>query len=400
MKKTDLVTTLIAILLFAAMLSYIGVYCFRALSDTTVTADALAVNLDVGGSASGIVVREEVLLSSDGPYVDVSAKDGEKVARGSSLAMAMSSDLGLERAARSRTLEAEIARMRSALQGLRSAEDLTGRDELLASGAAALASAAARHRVSELDGAVLNLSSLLLPSDSAGVSEAALARLEAELESLHSSTASDTTILTAEEAGTFSSVVDGFEHLGSADLADLTVARLEALMEDEQDAPAGTYGKLVTDYRWYFAAVMDAVDAARLTEGRWATLNFGRYYGADVPARVVSISRQDEGRVAVVFRCDTALADTLAMRLVTASVVFEHYSGIRIPSQAVQTDPETETTFVWCVTAMQLERKELDIIYSDAGFVIARRGSEPNSLREGNTVVVSGKDLYEGKVMG
>jgi hypothetical protein len=81
-------------------------------------------------------------------------------------------------------------------------------------------------------------------------------------------------------------------------------------------------------------------------------------------------------------------------------VVFEHYSGIRIPSQAVQTDPETESTFVWCVTAMQLERKELEIIYSDAGYVIAARQSSPGALREGNTVVVSGKNLYEGKVMG
>jgi len=115
---------------------------------------------------------------------------------------------------------------------------------------------------------------------------------------------------------------------------------------------------------------------------------------------VTYISPSDDGKVVVVFRCDTALAETLAMRTVTANVVFTRYSGIRIPSQAVQTDPETESTFVWCVTAMQLERKELEIIYSDPGFVICARQSDPGALREGNTVVVSGKDLYEGKVMG
>ena len=400
MRKTDLVTNIIAVLLFLAMLAYLGVYCFRALGDTTVTADAVAVNFDVGGTASGIVIREETLLESDEPYIDVTARDGAKVARGSLLATAMRSDLGLERAERTHTLELEISRMRNALQGLRSADDLTGRDEALASGAASLAAAVARHRVNDLDGAVLNLKSLLLPGDSASVSEAALARLEAELESLRSSTTSDTTLLYAENAGTFSSVLDGYEHLSSADLKDLTPTRLEALMDDRQETPAGAYGKLVEGYRWYFAAVMDAVDAARLTEGRWATLNFGRYYGADVSGKVLSISSKEDGKVAVVFRCDSALADTLAMRTVTASVVFEHYSGIRIPSQAVRTDPETETTFVWCVTAMQLERKELDIIYSDEGFVIAARLSDPDALREGNTVVVSGKDLYEGKVMG
>ena len=87
------------------------------------------------------------------------------------------------------------------------------------------------------------------------------------------------------------------------------------------------------------------------------------------------------------------------MREVSASVVFGSYSGIRVPAQAVRTDEETEATYVWTVTAMQLERKDVEIIYAGDGFVIVRRGSEPGSLREGNTVVVSGKDLYEGKIM-
>ena len=81
-------------------------------------------------------------------------------------------------------------------------------------------------------------------------------------------------------------------------------------------------------------------------------------------------------------------------------VIFESYSGIRIPAQAVQTDPETESTYVWCVTAMQLERKDVTVIYEDEDFAIVARDSAADALREGNTVVVRGHELYEGKVMG
>ena len=46
-----------------------------------------------------------------------------------------------------------------------------------------------------------------------------------------------------------------------------------------------------------------------------------------------------------------------------------------------------------------LERKDIDIIYTGDGFCIAARSAAPDALREGNTIVVSGRDLHEGKLM-
>ena len=138
---------------------------------------------------------------------------------------------------------------------------------------------------------------------------------------------------------------------------------------------------------------------ANLRVNRNTSLNFGRYYGADVTARVLSVSPSEDGQVTVVFRCDSALADTMGMRTVTANVIFDTYSGIRIPAQAVRADEEKETAYVWCVTAMQLERKNIQIIYAADDFVIAERQTTTRALRDGNVVVVSGKDLYEGKVV-
>ena len=399
MKRTDKLTNLIAVLLFLALLAYLGAYAFRALRSVDVTAEAVAVEFDIGGAANGIVVRDEVVLTSDEPYVDVAAGEGARIAAGSLLATEMRSDTGRERAGRMHELELEISRMSAALRRRASADDLTSRDETLRSSVSELCSAIARHQLGTLDAAALNLSSLLFPADAETVSEAELKKLQTELDSLKSSTSGDTTELFAESAGTFSSAVDGYEQLTLTAVEDLTPSALSELIDRGGSVPQGAYGKLVCGYEWYFAAVMDAVDAANLTVGRRATLNFGRWYSADVAAKVLSISPSENGSVVVIFRCATALADTLAMRAVSAGVVFDTYEGIRIPAQAVQTDPETESTFVWCVTATQLERKALDIIYCDEDFVIAAYSADADALRPGNTVVVSGSDLYEGKVM-
>ena len=80
-------------------------------------------------------------------------------------------------------------------------------------------------------------------------------------------------------------------------------------------------------------------------------------------------------------------------------MVFATYSGIRVPAQAVQSDPASGEAWVWTVTAMQLERKQVELLYIDDDFALIAQSPTANALRDGNTVVVSGKDLYEGKVM-
>lgn len=399
MKRTDRLTILIAVVLFLAMAAYLGAYAVRSLETGVVTAEAISADFELSGVASGIVVREETVLTSGEAYIDLNYGEGEKVAAGSVLATAVSSEQGLERANRIHTLELEISRVEAALRGLDSADSVTSRETALTAAAQDLAAAVARHDVAVLDSASLNLSSLLLGVDSELVSQEHLDALERELQSLRTSTTADAVSIKAEKAGTWSSVVDGFEHLTLADLQDCSPSELREKIDESRQTVPDAFGKLVTGHRWYFVAAMSAVDAANLRVNRNTSLNFGRYYGADVTARVLSVSPSEDGQVTVVFRCDSALADTMGMRTVTANVIFDTYSGIRIPAQAVRADEEKETAYVWCVTAMQLERKNIQIIYAADDFVIAERQTTTRALRDGNVVVVSGKDLYEGKVV-
>ena len=399
MKRTDRLTILIALLLFAAFLAYVAVYVTSALSLATVTAEAVTASVTLGGVASGVIVRDETVLTSGEPYIDVTVSEGERVAAGSVIATAVRGRQGLERVNRLHTLELEIERVSAALGELRRAGDVTNREAAQSAAARNLASAVTRHDTAAIDSLSLRLSTLLLDTGGEEVSAARLEALEREKQGLENSSDSDTEALTAEFSGVFSSTVDGYEHLTYELVAKAAPASLAELINEPRESPEGAYGKLVAGHRWYFAAVMSASDAANLTVGRSAALDFGRYGGNEIEGKILGVSAPEDGIVTVVFRCDTALADTLSIRAITATVVFESCSGVRIPARAVQTDEKTEETYVWTVTAMRLERKDVEVIYEAEDFVILSRGSGSDALREGNTVVVSGADLYEGKIM-
>lgn len=399
MKRTDRLTIFIAVLLFLGFLAYLGSYAFRALENGVVTAEAISADFDLSGTASGILIREETVLTSSAPYVDVTAANGARVAAGSVVATAVSGPEGLERSNRIHALEMEISRVSDALAGLSSVSSVTSRETALTAAAQSVAGVVARHDMLSLDSAATQLGTLLLGVDSSQISYARLDELQGELRTLRQRVADDDLSIRAEFSSTFSSVVDGYEHLRREDVDGVSPSRLEELIEQGRETAPDAFGKLVSGYRWYFAAVMSSVDAANLSPGRSAKLNFGRHYSADISARVLSISPSENGSVTVLFRCDTAMAETLALRSATASVIFGSYSGIRIPAQAVRVDEETESTYVWCVTAMRLERKDIRILYAANEYVIVERGSAADALREGNTVVVRGKDLREGRLI-
>lgn len=397
MKKTNTVINVAMVVLFAAMLVYLGVYIFKSTQEGYVTAPAVVVTVHESGQASGCVVREEQLVSSNKDYISVSVDDGSEVARGGEVAIGVSSPEALERASRARELETEIDYVSKLLSSMNSASGVTEQDTAVRAGILELSAAVSSGNAGQLDSICTNLSSMLF-SGGATVTQSDLDALQAELRQIQLSVGSGGSI-TAPAAGVFTTAVDGYESLTFADLDDLTPDGVAALSSRKTAVSGDVIGKLVTSKKWYFAAVMQQEDAGRLSPGGVATLDFGRHYSSGINATVLRISEPVDGQVAVVFACNTALADTLAMREATAEVVYTEYTGIRVPLKAVHID-EDGGTYVYTITAGQLEEKPVQIIYQTGDYCLVARGTESNSLRAGNEIVVSGKNLADGKVVG
>jgi multidrug efflux pump subunit AcrA (membrane-fusion protein) len=402
MERTDKLTKLVMALLFVALLAYIGVYIFRGVSDSVVTAPAVNVTLQESVTASGIVIRDETLIETDETHVSVTVGDGQRVSANAPMAISMSSEAALERVNRIHELELEIQRISTMLSGLDTAQDLSTRDEAIRSAVLSLTSATARQDLSGLDSSSLQLRSLLFESSGQeAATEADLQALQFELNGLKSSSGTDTAEIPAPAAGLYSSILDGYEHVGPDSVSLLNAAGIRGLIDDRQEVPETAIGKLVTSYTWYFAAIMAEEDAAPLADVRYAQLDFGRYYSKPLSVKIVRISPAEEGECAVVFSCDDAMAETLAMRQVTAEIIIREYTGIRVPVQAMHLDDETGQAYVYTVTAMQAERKDVEVVYTAEDYCLVQpAASSGGSLREGNEIIVSADDVYEGKLMG
>ena len=402
MKKTNTFTNIAMLVLFAAMAVYLGVYLFRSTQQSYSTAPAVLVTVSEGGQASGIVVREEQVIASDKEFLSLSVDDGKQVARdgenGHQLGADGDAELGLDSASRARELKKEIAYVSSLLSRAGSASGASELDSSVHSAILQLNAAVSAGSASELDDICMDLSSLLFGTSTGTVSQSDLDALNAELHQLEKTGVGRGSI-TAPAAGLFTSTVDGYEALNPAALENLTPDGVAALEHTSPSTPANTIGKLVTAKKWYFAAVMSKADADRLNLGGSATLDFPQHYSGTISATVFSKSEPDgSGEVAVVFACNNALADTLAMRKATADVVYSEHTGLRVPLKAVHMDDDGQT-FVYVVTAAQLEKKPIEIIYQTDSYCLVAQSTDSNALRAGNDIVVSGKGLSDGQVV-
>ena len=391
MKKTNTFTNIAMFVLFVAMLVYLGVYLFRSTQQSYATAPAVLVTVSESGQASGIVVREEQVIASDKEFLSLSVDDGKEVASGGEIAIGVDSKAALDSASRARELKKEIAYVSSLLSRAGSASGASELDSSVHSAILRLNAAVSAGSASELDDICMDLSSLLFGA-STGTA------LSAELHQLEKAGVGRGSI-TAPAAGLFTSTVDGYEALSPAALENLTPDGVAALEHTSPSTPANTIGKLVTAKKWYFAAVMSKADADRLNLGGSATLDFPQHYSGTISATVFSKSEPDgSGEVAVVFACNNALADTLAMRKATADVVYSEHTGLRVPLKAVHMDDDGQT-FVYVVTAAQLEKKPIEIIYQTDSYCLVAQSTESNALRAGNEIVVTGKGLSNGQVV-
>lgn len=332
MKKTDGLTKAVGILLFLAMLCYAGFAVARRLTSTLQTALAAETTLTLSADMSGLVIRSEQPVFSDRSYIDVTAADGQRLAAGEAIATVYATPQALDRAVELRELTQELAALEAGTQE-------SGQTE---PGAAytAIHRLAASVQSGDMAAALLAaeaLEELLLPASPAETEADGeyLITLTNRRNQLLEAAVRDSETVTAEDSGLFTRVTDGFETLTPEDALALTPDTLRAYMNETRTGAKNALGKLVTGFTWYYAALLDESDAARLAEGDELALRFARYCSGTLRARVAHISEAQGGECAVVFSLDEGMAELLTARRVAASLEFESYTGIRVPQKAL-----------------------------------------------------------------
>ena len=394
-KNTNLPIKAAGFLIFAAVLAYLGVYGVRLMENPYRTVQALSTTLRDSTRIRGVIARQEEVLYSVYNTVYITAEEGKRVSGGSQVAEAFDTEEGLRQAVRMGELSQRIASLEAQQNRWSAAEDLQQLDQTIGDACAMLRSSALRRSLETLEETSLSLQSLTFTAfgDASQVASR-IREYRQELSALQRQASARSAIITSPRSGLFSSVVDGWEDLSDTQLKSIGANELAALMKEERHPRETSLCKLAYGNYWYYAALVEDREAMRLRRGSTATVRFGRYYGQELKMTVEWISPEENGLRAVCFSCDTNLADILSMRQQEAELVFSQESGLRIPRQALRVR-EDGSAFVYVQTGLRAEAKDVELI-RDFGDYYVVRGSE---LHAGDEVIVSGKGLYDGKVV-
>ncbi len=412
MKPGALVTRLVIILLLAAVLIYLGVYIWQGFSDPYQLVVTYAYEVDDDAAMDGVVVRAERRVEGQARLAEVLPQEGERVSAGAAVARIYQNETALSDHREARTLELELEQLRYAMRRGDTVTDAKELDGQLVNDLAQLKSNVSAGSLGELEERGLSIRSLVVKRTSdAATGVAGVAQLqetaqavESRLNALNASAAQGTQLVTVNRGGVFSGMADGLEEtLTPERLETLTVGDLDRLQHQGVQADENALGKLVTDATWYYVTALDSQDAARLTEGGRCDVVFSGDFNREIEMTLERLGPDEDGRRLAVFSSDRYLNQVTLCRFLSARVVFERFTGVRVPDKALRVldnDDGTTTLGVWTLVGRQAEFKQVEVVREGDGFFLVR-GTDSNRkvLRPGDTIILSNRELHEGKVI-
>lgn len=359
-----------------------------------------------GMDITGILIRQEKLITNNNSgALHFIASDGERVAKNGVIANIYSSADTSVTVSRIQQLEEKISNLeemmgyndvQAADLSLANSKVNSALDEFIRSCAAGDFSSTDK-KMSQL---LTNLSRKQMITGEQTDFSAQLEQLKNELNSLNSTLPSAVGSITADSSGYFVSDVDGYEGLlSSSDIDSVTPEFLDSIMPDK--VPADTVGKIVSDYEWYIAAKVSINESLQYKQGDNLTITTQLRSCSELSVTVKQINMSASGEYAVIlFSCQQLNSELASMRTGAMTVIKKTYSGLKIPRKALRVNDE-DVTGVYVVSGISLKFVPVNVIYNTDEYIICEQtASNDNVLRLYDEVVIKGKRLYDGKIIG
>lgn len=223
--------------------------------------------------------------------------------------------------------------------------------------------------------------------------------LQGKISELEAMISGDVQEITAGGTGYFVSSVDGYEgEFGYSDVDKMTEETIESVIENPtKSGGKNAIGKLISDFHWRAAAVIENEKMFGIYEGGTATLRVGsgqRQYETEV----VSVKNLGNGKSIYIFEGDNFVSNAVESRVASFKLVVKSYGGLRVPRTALHYD-ENEQRGVFVLRGQTLVFKKVEVVYWGEGYVICSQVKDDEYLKLYDKIVVEGKDLYDGKVI-
>lgn len=419
MKNSSFGTKCLLLAVTLGVLAYFGIQGLQYLGDPLTTTLAYNYQVEEGMDLSGYVVRREQVLADEASgLLRLQRSEGEKVSAGGTVALVYADQASLDRQREIDELSGRIEQLQFAQEASLGSEVSLKLDAQIMRSLLDYRAELAAGRLDNAEEHETKLKSLVLKrdytySDTEDLS-GQIAELQSQLKELKAQAASSVRAVKAPVSGVYSAVVDGYETvLTPGLLADMTPSQLNAVQADE--TLTSQTGKLILGDSWYYAVTMSAGQAKALRDsGGTMTLRFAKGVEQDQTVTLYAVGPEEQGRVVVTFRGAYNMAQVTLLRRQSAQLIWRTVAGIRVPNEALRAantkvDQEgnrtaVESLGVYCVVGMEARFKPVEVLYSGDGFVLVRSTAasdqESLRLRPGDEIIISAKDLYDGKVVG
>lgn len=356
-----------------------------------------------GINVNGFIIRNETAVtSSQKGVMHYSVADGNRVSKGGVIADIFSTKQESIDAARAVAISAKISDLEEILGY--NAMDATNLELLNSNVAKAVDGVILSSVTQNFDNVTQNGETLLSAinhrqaamGQSSGF-EAQLDSLKAELKSI---TLSPIANIKAEESGYFVSSTDGYEEVfRDVGLSDITPEFMDNITPKENSSEV--IGKIVSDYEWYIAVTVSINDSLSFKQGESVKILTSLKSAPSLSAVVESINLSSSSSNAVViFSCSEMSSELANIRTAPITVVKNQYEGLKISKKSLRVVESQHGVYV--VTGMQLDFVPVNILYFGDDFVICEKqtSNEKKVLKLYDNVVVKGKNLYDGKIIG
>lgn len=226
-----------------------------------------------------------------------------------------------------------------------------------------------------------------------------LASLQAELLALETKKLGYTEIASP-NPGYYIGSVDGYENaVKYSDAMNSDVVSIDALLAaSPSDLPENVMGKLVDAFNWYMLCNIPYKQSGSIKIGQTITVNVLNTSVGSIKCTVAKKGDKEGDRIALILKCGIMNQDVSKLRIADVQIITDEYSGYRISNSAIREVDSQKGVYV--LRGNMVQFRKINILYSTEDYSIVENVKDDSSyIRQYDTIITEGVDLYDGKVL-
>lgn len=405
MKQGTRYLKFIFMLLLAVLVCYLIFSALTSVRAGITTATAIPYEVGDGLTTTGFVLRDERLITSNYAINVLTRKEGEKVSAGGVVATVYRDENAKTLQGQIDELDEQITQLEYVYNAASATQDNAALDVNILNDIKNLNVNIARGNFASADSMSAQMRSEILRRyldvESPNTLQNKLTQLRNQRSDLTGQMGGNTDSITTDVSGIFSSAVDGYETVLSYDkIEKLTVSGFQSLEQQEVAPDDSAIGKIITSDIWYYATVAPEEQVEGIRAGDRLTVTFSYDFYEDVTMTVAHLSQPEDGKRVLVLSCGDFLTQATGLRAQTADIIFESYSGLRVPKQAVYYSEETGSAGVYVLEGRKAVWKDVTILYDNGESYVAQLDKKSiDNLWPGDEIIVTNQELFDGKVV-